>query len=204
MSSHVLFRRAAVLVCLAAVLTGCRNGPTDPHGPRQASLTVTCIPAGPRVSCSATYLPAEGFSRDVTSLATFRASDPSLGSFRDGLFTPVRRGEVEINARYNGLVDPAQTARRLYFLSGIVRDDSNNQALVGATVEVLDGYSKGAQSVTNGAGAYQFNDILTGETFSVRASKPGYTSSTLTYRVDSPIGPSGNPPFLDFRLRRIG
>ncbi|MEA2692200.1 MAG: CarboxypepD reg-like domain [Acidobacteriota bacterium] len=215
MPSSLSLRRVGATVCLLAVTAGCRNSPSEPERLRQPSLTVTCLPAGVRVSCTASYLPSVGSLRDVTSQSTWRASDPTLGSFlQPGIFTPARRGEVELSARYNGLedrvvskflVDPRQTGTRLYFLSGMVRDDVSNEDLAGATVEILNGYARGAQSLTNRFGAYQFDTILTGETFSVRASKTGYVPSTLTYRVDSPVGPAGgNPPFLDFRLRRLG
>jgi hypothetical protein len=215
MPSSPHFRGVVVAVCVLAATAGCRNTPSEPERIRQPSLTVTCLPAGARVTCAATYLPSVGSLRTVTSLATWRASDPTLGSFLEpGIFTPARRGEVELSARYSGiedrvvstfLVDPRQTATRLYFLSGMVRDDLRNEDLAGATVEILNGYARGAQSLTNRFGAYEFDTILTGETFSVRASKAGYAPSTLTYRVDSPLGPAGgNPPFLDFRLRRLG
>ncbi|HEV7515103.1 MAG TPA: hypothetical protein VGR07_02265 [Thermoanaerobaculia bacterium] len=208
---------AAVAVCLIAVSTGCRDSPTEPDRRQAPSLAVTCLPTGVRVACTATLygLPSNSSVRNVTSLATWRASDPTLGNFLEpGIFTPARRGEVELVARYNGfedrvtsrfLVDPRQTAQRLYFLSGIVRDDESNQEVSGVMVEVLDGYARGERSITNQFGAYQFDKILTGETFSIRASKSGYTPLTLTYRVDPPVGPAGgNPPFLDFPLRRIG
>lgn len=101
------------------------------------------------------------------------------------------------------LVDPLQPAQRLYFLSGLVRDDVSNALLPGVMIEILDGYAGGAQSVTNENGHYRIDRILTGETITVRASKDGYEPSTLTYRVGSPVGPAGsNPPFLDFKLRR--
>src|SRR4029079_5314995 len=133
--------------------------------------------------------------------------EPTLGSFVEpGIFVPERRGEGELTAPYKGIeyrvvskcvVDPGQTSQRLYFLSGSVRDEVSNQDLSGAMVEVLSGYARGERSITNQFGAYQFDKILTGETFSLRASKPGYTPLTLTYRVDSPIsiGSAGrNPP----------
>jgi hypothetical protein len=102
-------------------------------------------------------------------------------------------------------VDPAQTARRVYFLAGIVKDESSGAVLAGATVEILDGYARGARSVTNEFGSYRIDGVLTEETFQVRASLSGYAPSTLSYRVDPPIGPAGgNPPFLDFLLRKQG
>ncbi|HEY3571084.1 MAG TPA: carboxypeptidase-like regulatory domain-containing protein [Thermoanaerobaculia bacterium] len=207
--------RAFFMALLLVPLLGCDHSPTEPAHQLSPSLHVACLPDGSRVSCKATLsgVPDGASTRDVTSQATWMASDPSLGSFlQPGVFTPRRRGEVEISASYQTwtsdvtsqfLVDPAQPAQRLYFLSGVVRDDSSNAEIPGATVEILDGYARGATSVTNESGAYHFDKILTGETFHIRVSKPGYSPVTLSYRVDSPIGPAGgNPPFLDFRLHR--
>jgi hypothetical protein len=201
---------AMTTMLLAAAIAGCGDSPTDPHV-TNPTLNVLCLPAGALVRCTATFLGSSG-SRDVTSEATWLASDPALGSFQQpGLFVPSQRGEVGLWARYAQaeslvtsvfLVDPPRPTQRLYFLSGIVADDASGAPLAGATVEILDGYAGGARSVTNEFGHYQIDRVLTGETLRVTASKPGYSPSTLTYRVDSPVGPSGgNPPFLDFRLR---
>jgi hypothetical protein len=61
--------------------------------------------------------------------------------------------------------------------------------------------------MTNVVGVYGFEigRILTGESFSIRASKQGYEPSTTTHRVDYPQNtPGASPPFLDFYLRRQG
>jgi len=217
MQRSLAFRHAAAAVFLVAATAGCKDSPSEPDRRQAPSLAVACVPAGVRVACTATLfgVPSNGSVKNVTSLATWRASEPTLGSFVEpGLFMPERRGEVELTARYNGIedrvvskffVDPRQTSQRLYFLSGSVRDEVSNQDLSGAMVEVLSGYARGERSITNQFGAYQFDKILTGETFSLRASKPGYAPLTLTYRVDSPISIGsavGNPPFLDFSLQK--
>jgi hypothetical protein len=207
------FRRAATGVFIVAALAGCKDSPTEIHR-NPPSLHAACVPLGARVSCTVTFFDNAGL-RDVTSQATWLVSDPALGSFNtSGIFTPRQRGEVRLSVRYQEfvdplesrfLVDPAQTARRVYFLAGIVKDESSGAVLAGATVEILDGYARGARSVTNEFGSYRIDGILTEEAFRARASLPGYTPSTLSYRVDSPIGPAGgNPPFLDFRLRKQG
>jgi hypothetical protein len=209
------FRFLALALFLAAT-AGCDDTPTSVDR-RDPQIRATCVPLGDRVSCTAALrdVPTAGSVRDVTKEATWRVSDPSLGSFTEpGVFTPVRRGEAEITVSYQGLqdrltswflVDPGQPARRLYWVSGIVRDETTNAPLPGATVEILDGYAKGKRAVTNEFGHYQIDSILTGEPFRIRAAKEGYAPSTLSYRVDSPIGPpGGNPPFLDFKLRRDG
>jgi Carboxypeptidase regulatory-like domain len=215
MSSSPLFHRVVAVVVLMAVLAGCRDSPTEPeHPPPLPELHFYCLPLGVRVTCTAylSNVPDRG-QVDVTRTATWLVSDPTVGGFLEpGIFTPQRRGEVEISARYEALtarvtswflVDPLQPAQRLYFVAGLVRDDATNARLSGATVEILDGYARGSRSVTNEAGYYRIDRILTGETFSARASNTGYEPTTLSYRVDSPVGPGGgNSPFLDFRLRR--
>lgn len=206
--------RVLGLAILATALAGCGDSPTESHG-SPTELLVSCLPDGVRVACKASLynVPGRGGVEDVTSAASWITFDSGVGSFLEpGVFTPTGRGEVEITARYQSwtarvtsvfLVDPLQPSQRLYFLSGLVRDEATNSVLPGVTVEILNGYARGSRSVTNENGAYRIDSILTGETFSVRASEPGCEPSTLTYRVDSPIGPAGlNPPFLDFRLRR--
>jgi len=212
MSKFSLFRLALSAVFLLAALAGCKDSPTEIEHHSPPALHAACVPLGASVACTATFFDGDRL-RDVTSQATWLASNPALGSFTVGIFTPRQRGEVVLSVRYQEfvdplesrfLVDPAQPARRVYFLSGVVKDESSGVELAGATVEILDGYAQGARSVTNGSGYYQIKGILTEETFRIRASLPGYATSTISYRVDPPIGPAGgNPPFLDFRLRKI-
>ena len=212
MSRSPSFRRAAIGIFLITALAGCKDSPTDIHSD-PPSLRAACVPLGERIACTATFFDGNRL-REVTSQATWLVSDPALGSFTSGIFIPRQRGEVVLSVRYlefvdrlesRFLVDPAQPARRVYFLSGIVKDESSGAVLAGATVEILDGYARGARSVSNEFGHYQINGILTEETFRVRASITGYAPSTVSYRVDPPIGPAGgNPPFLDFRLRKQG
>lgn len=199
-------------------LVGCHDTPTGPSAERYAMprLNVTCQPSGPSVTCSARMydVPRFGEVRDVTALATWIASDTTVAEFIEpGILRPKRRGEVDISATYQQLVaglaswflvDPQQTARRLYWVAGIIRDADIHLPLSDASVEILSGYASGARAVSNQFGSYRIDRILTAEVFSAQASKLGYASETVTYRVDSPVGPAdGNPPFLDFNLRRI-
>lgn len=201
-------------VLLAVVAGGCGKSATEPES--VPFFYEVCQPAGIQVSCSAILTDLRGGeARDVTSQAAWLVSDPGVGDFeRPGSFTPRRRGEAGLSARYQRwetqepdwfLVDPSLPAQRLYFLSGFVIDDSDGAHLPGATVEILDGYARGVRAVANEFGHYRIDQVLTGETFSVRASYPGYSPSTVSYRVDSPVGQpaGGNSPFLDFRLHRI-
>ena len=209
--SRYLRPAALGLVALCGVMSACNDGPISPDR-GFSHLLMSCTPAGANVSCTATLyeVPAFGDVRDVTAEATWFVSDPSLGGFsRPGLFTPVGNGEVGLWARYEKwqppdqfwfLVGPSTAARWLYFLSGSVDDAETHEHLVGAEVRILDGYAAGAVVTTNQSGYYTIDRVLTGEDFTVVASKDGYSPQTQSYRVDPPNGPNGNPPFLNFQL----
>jgi hypothetical protein len=211
---HVLC--PVLLLALAAVLGACGgDSPTDVHS-SPPSLSTLCLTAGTQVSCTASFFTGTSGPHDVTADATWLASDPSVGVFvRPGVFSPAKRGEVEISASYRGvqthvasrfLVDPLKTPQYLQFLSGIIYDDLTGTPLAGATVEILSGYSQGARSTSNEYGYYHFDTMLAGETFSARASNPGYATVTTSYRVDPSVTFSGDPnnsPFLDFRLHPL-
>jgi hypothetical protein len=220
MSKPFLSRLTAAVV-LAAVLAGCDKSPTDPdHPPPAPDLLFFCLPLDVRLACTAiaNNVPGRG-QVDVTQTAEYLVSDPSVGGFLEpGIFTPSRRGEVELSVRQGALtprftprflVDPLQPPRSIEALAGKVRDAETGRELPGARVEILDGYAQGSTSVTNEFGFYEIEKVLTEETFSVRASLSGYAPSTVNYRVDpstARIDPSDtrprNPPYLEIRLRR--
>jgi len=205
--------RLPTALCCAALLVGCHETPTEPDS-GVPTLAVYCQPTGHEVSCTAVLFNARSgpSSRDVTLTAVWLATDTSLGSYSaPGLFTAAGHGEVGLWARYGQyealtqawfLVDPGTDARWLYWLSGLVRDDETNEGISGAEVKLLDGYAAGRTAFTNSVGHYQLERVLTDESFSAVASKPGYETSVKTYSVSPPVGLNGNPPFLDFRLRR--
>jgi hypothetical protein len=196
-------------------LGGCGDSPTDVHS-SPTSLSLFCLPAGNQVSCTASYFSGSGGQRDVTAQAQWQVTDPSIGVFvRPGVFSPARRGEAVISASFAGvqaivpfrfLVDPVRPPQYLQFLSGLITDDATGALLVGATVEILSGYAQGARATTNANGHYQIDTVLAGETFTLRATSPGYATVTTSYRVDPSVTVSGgpnNPPFLDFRLHKL-
>ena len=189
------------IIASVLLISAC-NSPTEPtHG--MPLLSVGCGPSGATVVCRAdAYNIGNVVSGTVTAGATWLSSGAS-GSFpQPGVFVPTSSGEVTIWARYEWaesapsmfLVDPNAPARRLSFVGGNVTDAATNQVLAGATVRVLDGYAAGKTSTTNSLGYYSIKPILTGETFTIEASKEGYVPVTLTYRVDT-------HPFFDIKLQ---
>jgi len=211
-----VYRKALVLLACATAAVACReNNEPSLEQRRHPVLVMTCQPAGAKVACTArvTDTPSWGTDLEVTSLAVWIASDTSVGRFvAPGVFAPDRRGEVGLSVRYREmevydpawfLVDPAVEARWLYWLWGPVTDDASGVKLAGADVLILDGYARGAHCMTNENGYYRIDKLLTGETFTARASKDGYESLTKSYRVDPPVGLDSNPNYLEFRLHRI-
>lgn len=218
---HIL-GRVVVAVVLMAILAGCdKESPTDPiHPDPLPELLFFCLPLDVRLTCTAiaTNVPGRG-QVDVTKTATYVVSDPSVGDFLEpGIFTPKRRGEVELSARFEALtprftpeflVDPSQPPRSFSSLSGKVFDAATGKELPGARVEILGGYAQGSTAVANEYGFYLIEKVLTEETFSIRASLPGYAPSTVNYRVDPSTyraDPSDttprNPSYLELKLRR--
>ena len=97
------------------------------------------------------------------------------------------------------LVDPPLQPRRLWFLTGLVRE-SGGVPLGGVEVTIVDGYNAGRGAVTDERGSYRLDRVLTGEVFTLQAVKAGYQPLTRTYTLDDPnggAGGAGGGPFLD-------
>ncbi len=195
----------------------CEGNPVGPSPDRYRNprLILFCqVPVDANVSCRASLfdVPRWGDSQDVTFSSTWSVEPPAVAAFTaPGLLTPVGRGEATIHVRYaehseavasTFLVDPRATAQWLYFLQVKVVEDDGQTAIAGVTIQMADGYQAGAGCITNQFGFCMIERLLTGETFTARASKSGYHSLTFTYRVDPPVG-VGNPPFREIRLSRV-
>jgi hypothetical protein len=211
----LLCSRMVACVMLAtvfgAIALGCESGPTSPSPDRYRlpRLSIGCNPSGAEVVCTATLfdVPSYGDARVVTQSAAWSVVPPDVGGFtQSGVLGPRRVGEAEIHCRAEGLTEmyaprfligPGQPARWLHFFSAMVRASSTAGPVIdGALVELRDGYQAGQSCVTNQNGVCTIDRVLTGETFTARISRPGYVVKTFTYRVDPPVGVSGNPPSL--------
>lgn len=175
-----------------------------------SDLSVSCMPEGSNVRCSATAYNVGGVaSRDVTGSTTWMASNV-FGSFVEpGLFVPTAHGDITITARFEVIqntyppsfvVGPGVPARQLFYATGTVKDAATGAPIVGATVHIDSGHSLGRAAVTNDRGFYKIEPVLTSEPFTITASKEGYQAQTKSDRVE--VFQGSGASYVNFELGR--
>lgn len=179
---------ASFVTLFAALTAACGGSPTAAPSPVPTSLVfVGCGEVVNGYQCSAKFAESEaGPSRDVTGLATWSTSDPSVATVNSvGFVTALQNGDVAIRTSYRGTegfttLSVRPGGQNYYFraLSGWIIDSRNETKIGGVTVRILDGPNAN-RSVTGGPeGAYQIYELEPG-TFTVQFSKTGYITSTL-------------------------
>lgn len=209
--------RSVLVAACGMTLLACGANPAGPSPDRYRlpRLNLYCQPGGERVTCSATLLDVPSY-RDsvvVTATAEWIVAPSDVGAFIEpGVLSPRRVGEAEIAARSAGvdvghqprfLIGPGQPARWMHVFTPIVRERESNTLIDGAVVQMLDGYRSGATCMTTSSGTCTIDRVLTGETFTARISKAGFQTVTISYWVDPPVGPAGNPSSLVVVLTRL-
>jgi hypothetical protein len=196
-----------VRISVPALLLSMLACGAQPTAPTSASAKPDGPPT-PNVSCTSdpdlrcrVFVYGEG---DVTNAASWSAAD----SFRLAMDVPVtpsdavvfktpgvptvlRSANIYIRADYDSpryghlraaafneyAVAPLQAAVPLAYLSGFVRADGVDN-LADATVEIISGPDAGKRATSNSVGFYMVEFVPLGQPFTIRASKPGYTSDT--------------------------
>ena len=182
---------ALIAALLAAGCSGVATAPSSPTAPSFPQLGLGCGQVLDGYQCHASYAdsPTSG-QRDVTGLATWSTSDPSVATVTSvGFVTVLRDASVAIRVSYKGAeqfitMDVQTGGQRRYYraLSGFVRDGLDGPKLSGVSVQILDGPNANRTTITGADGAYQLYDLELG-TFSVRFTKQGYSSVTLTFTI---------------------
>lgn len=211
---------------LAGQTAGCGGSPSSPSEwhkpPGPPPLTVRCAVA-PAFSCTANVY-GEG---DVTAAADWSAADtvrfawdvpvtPSSAVDFPSPGTPRVHREENVYIRadyvsskwgimrgyspYGYAVRPGAASVPLAYLSGFARTEGTE--LGGVTVEIIEGEGLGKRAVTRADNSsYMIEFLRVNAPFTVRASKPGYSSDTKVHSgiVEAPYGyPENNT--LHFRL----
>src|SRR5262245_29954321 len=180
----------ALMLTVALVTFACSGGgpstitaPTDPSPSPSgsvAAITVTTSAQNPGMfQLAATARMTDNSTRDVTALARWESSDPSLATVSAGRVTVLASGEVDVRATYQNvsgslrLVVMPGTQTRVS-LSGIVREvPPTEHTLSGVRVEIVDGPDAGRFVMSDQSGNYRFTGLVSGR-ISIAARMDGY------------------------------
>ncbi|MBE3123251.1 MAG: carboxypeptidase regulatory-like domain-containing protein, partial [Planctomycetes bacterium] len=174
--------------CLYQGVTGAARLRVDAVAVTPTGLTATGSPTdlfpNQTVQLTATARMSDGSSQDVTGQATWSSSNAAAASVSStALVTAVAVGDTDIRAAWQGLtallrIRVIARPPSSYSLSGIVRENTSNNPLPGATVQVTAGDQAGRSTTTGSDGRYQLSG-LTG-TLTVQVSAGGYANQTFT------------------------
>jgi hypothetical protein len=185
-------KRIALILVAVAFAAACGNDSTSataptpvtpsPPAPATATLvTVTvsglaAISSNAQMTASARY--SDSSTRDVTSLAAWESSAPSLATVSStGAVTVVGTGDVELRATYQNIAGTMRVAvtktppPATFVLTGIVRDSSTRMPLAGVEVRMI-GDSDG-RTTTDQVGGYTLDGLPAGRIF-VEFTKGSY------------------------------
>ena len=184
-----------VLLTVTGLLTtGCAEDGLA--GPSPA-VQLMCPEFGESSRCTAFATMSGRDGQDVSGLATWSTSDPTIATINStGLVTTVRAGEVAIRVNYQGasafVVVWAVPGQGLHgtsrTLAGMVL--SMQGPLPGVLMEILNGPNAGRAMTTSTDGRFHMADLRDGP-FTIRLSKPGYR--TAEYQWSIPGGAERTP-----------
>jgi Bacterial Ig-like domain (group 2) len=205
---HATWRSFRPSLLAAAVASACSGSPTNPcvdqYGRGNNSpmvIELTCTSVGVNAQCNAT--PLYGlytYCPQPLPTLTWTSSNNSVATVSaTGFVTVLAHGQVDITASptsgylqpaiWTALVDPQVPPQPLGELLVVVNENDGTTKVPGVFVEILDSYNAGRTAVTNQFGSIIFDRLLPA-TFTVRASKSGYVTATMTFRFDQASSPS--------------
>jgi hypothetical protein len=186
----------SMLIVTAVAVTSCDrgpegnppSGPSDVTVPARGAVMVRCPEFGESSRCQAFAEFADG-GGDVTGLAEWSTGNPAIASVSStGLVTAHAAGEVAIRASYRGVSGFAAvwvlpdggvhgTSRTLqgnvYSLNGPLAD---------VLMEILNGPNAGRKTTTGVTGYFYIDGLQDGQ-FTIRLSKPGYTTAEYIWSI---------------------
>ena len=185
--------RIAASVALAGLLLGACSGTSSPSAPAQPVATVTALrvndPAGPLKLGDTVRLTAVATLSDGRTLTTgfdvlWTSSNESVATVNAGLVTAKAVGNAAITATASGLAASAiirvETFGRT--LSGWVLQTVKEEAVMDATVTVLDGPYQGETVRTDPLGTFE---MTVNGTVRLRVSAPYFEDTEVSASLGS-------------------
>jgi Carboxypeptidase regulatory-like domain len=166
------------------VLAACAGGPgtsAAPTGPTPSAATVAAVvvtsaaPTGASFQLRATARLSDGTTRDVTPLASWSSSDPSIATVTTGgMALILRAGRVELRATFESVTGALAMDVAIGFtLSGrAVAVGGDSAPLAGVQVRITGGSSTSESTRTDASGRFAVADLA--GLVSVDAALDGY------------------------------
>ena len=206
-STHTHVLAALVILVPLVACGGTSDAPSAPTNWRWSSGTTVfpaeCVPASNnQLLCSVElYDPGLPNRLNYTASANWRVvpnafsleTSPVAVATAPGLITPATSGEICVLAEVPGAnvippnhgwrVDPNRPPVRLMrYVQGFVSDAGAGAALEGVTVDVVSPeVDRGKQGITKPNGVFTLFNFDFDVPFTLRASKPGYETQTVTF-----------------------
>jgi hypothetical protein len=180
-----MVKQSIVAVSLFAALgCGTSSSPTSPAPVATAAASVTSISiargasTGAGFQLSATAALSDSTTKDVTTLATWRATTPTLATVdAAGLVTVLETGEATFEATYQSVMGSTRMAvvQVRFSVTGRVATVFPNEPryLGGMTVSVTGGANAGAFAISDDNGYFTLSGLRAG-VMNMGATRPGY------------------------------
>jgi hypothetical protein len=173
----------------ASFISACQGGTfTGPSPTETSRIGMQCALAQDGYQCAAWLEDGPGRTQDLTGLATWSTSDPTIATVnRSGFVSVLRAGNVNVRASYGTLessmpmqVQAGGARRDFRTLGGFVSDAATGTKLSGVTVAIVEGPNTGRTTITSSFGDYQLYDLQPG-TFKLRFTLAGYAAAERVY-----------------------
>jgi hypothetical protein len=183
-----------MLTLLSACGGNTAQSPVAPTVSTSAVTVTSALQAGPTVQLTAMARLSDGGSRDVTALALWECSTPSLAAVSNaGLLTITAPGGVNVRATYQSVVGTLQllatgpSAPTTFEISGEVTEIAPaSRILSGVRLEITEGPDSGTTVTSDASGLFRFATATPG-VIGLEATKDGYlvwSVSQLTVNKD--------------------
>lgn len=189
LSAALALSVVTLTACADTASTGNATAPTPAPNP---SATVRAVVVSSTSTSTSTFQMgaradmSDGSSRDVTMLAKWDSSNPTIATVSSsGLLTVMGSGQIEVRATYEsvmgaiGLLVSGPSRPATFSIVGVAIETAPSGKVVpGVTVQVTEGADAGQSTVTDAGGLYRFDALRTGP-LTLEARKSGY----LLWRV---------------------
>jgi len=182
----------SVLTLVACADNASTENPTGPTPAPSPSATVRAVVVSSTSTSSSTFQMgaradmSDGSSRDVTMLARWESSNPTIAPVSTaGVLTVQGSGQVEVRATYQtvtgamSILVSGPTRPATFSIVGVAIETAPSSKVVpGVSVQVVDGPDAGKSTPTDAGGLYRFDGLQSGP-LTLEARKSGY----LLWRV---------------------